>query len=101
MWNNLNKDNKNKIKQFNSNLRKKRKSIEHQSKEEPTVSTRRNNQASANNGYEYPNKKQKLITFNNEEVQDKDEVQETRDEVWELNSKKGILKFNVKSSNKN
>ena len=75
--------------------------MEHQSKEEPTILTRRNNQVSKHNGYEHLNKKQKIITFNDKEVQDKDEAQESRDEVQEVNNRRGILKFNVKPSNNN
>ena len=75
--------------------------MEHQPKEQPTILTRRNTQASIEEEYHHPNKKQKTITFNDEDVQDSDECQENRDKTQELSNRRGILKFNVKSSNKN
>ena len=101
VWNSLSEQNKTHIKQFNSNLRKKRKSWENQPKEQSTISTRRNIQASINDEYDPPSKKQKTITFNDEDDKDGNEVSESRDEIQELNNRRGILKFNIKSSSKN
>ena len=101
VWNSLSEENKTQIKQFNSNLRKKRKSLENQPKEQPTISTRRNIQASINDECGPPSKKQKTITFNDEGGKDDNEASKSRDEVQELNNRRGILKFNIKSSNKN
>ena len=98
IWRNLKDAQKTKIKQSNSNLRKRRRASEHHKNEETTISPRRIGHLGRNveSASEHPNKRQKMVNFDEEESNHENESQEVEEDTQEISNRRAILRFKTK-----
>jgi len=102
VWTSLSNQDKTKIKEMNMTLRKKRKATDQGNKgTSPSISNRRNahvNTDEENTQREEPNKRQRVVHFEDEEQTMNGPNQDEGENTQEINNRRGILRFNLKSS---
>ena len=100
VWKTLSNSTKSRVKQFNSNLRKRRRSNDRDEKVESTISPRRTGHVGPTSVANTA-KRQKTVTFEDKEENDTDVPQENGEDTQEISNRRGILRFNVKASQHN
>ena len=100
VWKTLSNSTKSRVKQFNSNLRKRRRSNDRDEKVESTISPRRTGHVAPTSVANIA-KRQKTVTFEDKEENDTDVPQENGEDTQEISNRRGILRFNVKASQHN
>ena len=98
VWRYLSESQKTKIKQFNSNLRKRRRAIEPQKVDETNISTRRvgHSEKELESAQDHPNKRQKTVEFNDNGIENEEEPQAVDEDTQDIINRRGILRFNTK-----
>ena len=105
IWNTLNNQDKNKIKEINMALRKKRKTMDQNNNQRNvhSISTRRNahstTQIEDNKCEEPENERQRVVHFEEEESKETDIDQNEGKDTQEICNRRGILCFNLKQNN--
>ena len=97
IWSNLVDSQNTKIKQFNSNLRKRRRASEHRTDDETTISPLRTVHigTSLDSVINQSNELQKIVIFEGKERDQEKELQEVEEDTQEIINRRGILRFNM------